>query len=149
MQITLPMNNSTAYLVAPAVVSEHFDDEVIIVNMTRGHYYSLRGSAAALWQQLEKGATVDTLSQYLMTHYATDSVNVDVPLTAFATQLIDEQLIIATDRVLAAEPLAASASTERLPFEAPRLEVYTDMADLLALDPIHDVSSADGWPTKK
>lgn len=143
------MTNTIAYLVAPAVVSEHFDDEVIIVNMTRGHYYSLRGSAAALWQQFEKGTTVAALRQHLTAYYATDGADADSALTAFLSQLTGEQLIITTDEALVTEPLADGTNTDRLPFVAPTLDVYTDMADLLALDPIHDVSSADGWPTKK
>ena len=34
---------------------------------------------------------------------------------------------------------------EKLPFEAPVLYTYTDMAELLLLDPIHDVDET-GWP---
>ena len=31
------------------------------------------------------------------------------------------------------------------PFEFPRLEKYSDMADLILLDPVHDVDAL-GWP---
>ena len=37
---------------------------------------------------------------------------------------------------------------ERLSFEAPILHKYTDMQDLLLLDPIHEVDEA-GWPSVK
>jgi hypothetical protein len=34
------------------------------------------------------------------------------------------------------------------PFEMPKLSKYTDMEDLLALDPIHEVDEM-GWPNAK
>jgi hypothetical protein len=34
---------------------------------------------------------------------------------------------------------------KRSPFEAPRLDRYDDMRDLLLADPIHDADTA-GWP---
>jgi hypothetical protein len=36
----------------------------------------------------------------------------------------------------------------RTPFMPPELEVFTDMKDLLLLDPIHAIGEA-GWPNKK
>ena len=33
-------------------------------------------------------------------------------------------------------------------YRTPVLSIYTDMQDLLLLDPIHDVDQA-GWPTRK
>jgi hypothetical protein len=40
------------------------------------------------------------------------------------------------------------APAERATFIAPVLAVYTDMQDLLLLDPIHDVDEI-GWPTRR
>jgi len=39
-------------------------------------------------------------------------------------------------------------SGTRQPFSAPVLNAYTDMEELLLLDPIHDVDQA-GWPMPK
>ncbi len=41
--------------------------------------------------------------------------------------------------------LAPISAGDRPAFEAPVLESYSDMQDLLLLDPIHDVDDA-GWP---
>ena len=35
------------------------------------------------------------------------------------------------------------------PLAAPVLNKYSDMQDLLLLDPIHDVDEEAGWPTNK
>jgi hypothetical protein len=37
---------------------------------------------------------------------------------------------------------------DKPPFEMPKLSKYTDMEDLLALDPIHEVDEM-GWPNAK
>ena len=51
-------------------------------------------------------------------------------------------------------PSTEATSRDGLPplgaaWTAPVLEVFTDMEDLLLLDPIHDVSEAVGWPMQK
>jgi len=60
--------------------------------------------------------------------------------------LLQEQLLVAADeQQLAAPPLERHGAGSRPPFQMPVVERYTDMADLLLLDPIHDVN-AEGWP---
>ncbi|GAB4027782.1 PqqD family protein [Spirosoma gilvum] len=134
------------YCISPAIVSEHFDDEVIIVNMSRGNYYSLRDSAAIVWQGLEAGASEDTLLTYLSSTYSTDETVIGASLRSFFDQLVTEELLVEGTP----PPLAPLQNRHiQKPFVPPTLEVYTDMADLLTLDPIHDVSPVDGWPIKK
>ncbi len=43
---------------------------------------------------------------------------------------------------------AVSTDESKTPFQIPVLDVYSDMQDLLLLDPIHDVDET-GWPTPK
>ncbi len=137
-----------AFYASPTVVSESFDDEVILVNLSRGNYYSLRGSAAWLWQTLENGASIEGLAQQLMAQYVVDEPTATQALTTFAAQLQEQELIATTSEtpsVLRQVPTLV----DRQAFVPPVLEVYTDMADLLALDPIHDVNPASGWPIAK
>ena len=35
---------------APLVIADNIDDEVIILDMESGKYYSTQGSVAAIWQ---------------------------------------------------------------------------------------------------
>ena len=44
------MPTSTRYVVRPKVVYETFDDEVIIINLENGNYFSVAGSGAAIWR---------------------------------------------------------------------------------------------------
>ncbi|MBN8822214.1 MULTISPECIES: PqqD family protein [unclassified Spirosoma] len=134
------------YGISPAIVSEHFDDEVIIVNMSRGNYYSLRGSAALVWQGVEAGASQDVLLSYLANAYSVDEAVIGASLNAFIEQLVNEELLTKGTR---SQTSSLPTRTVSQSFTPPVLEIYTDMADLLTLDPIHDVSPVEGWPIKK
>jgi hypothetical protein len=66
----------------------------------------------------------------------------------FVNALLAEELLVAgepTTGDTAGRPAAPVVSTA--PGYAPlQLEKYTDLADLILLDPVHDVSAA-GWPS--
>ena len=134
----------------PKVVHQTIDGEVIIINMDTGTYYSLSGSGAAIWESIAREARLDEIVGSLAERY-------DGTIEAFGTavgQILDrlreEGLIVPTPdrpdlpraRGLAPEPGASS----RLPFEAPVLEKYVDMQDLILLDPVHEVDETEGWP---
>ena len=34
-------------------------------------------------------------------------------------------------------------------FVAPTLERYEDIADIIAMDPVHDIDTTKGWPHRK
>ena len=139
---------STYYCVnTPAVVSEFFDNEVILVNMSRGHYYSLRDTAATLWQGLDAGQSVDELTNRFVESYTIELAEAGQEVKAFLQQAIEQQLIIPAEPPVVTKPLEPPLM--RRPFSTPVLETYTDMQDLLALDPIHDVDPQQGWPIQK
>ena len=50
---------------------------------------------------------------------------------------------------IASVPTATNSKPEKLSFSPPTLEKYTDMEELLALDPIHEVNEVVGWPNVK
>ena len=146
--ISYLMGSSSFYCInTPAVVSEFFDNEVILVNMSRGHYYSLRDTAATLWQGLDAGLSVDALIDRLVESYTIEPAEAGQTVQAFLHQATEQQLIIPTGQPMATKPL--ETPLERRPFSTPVLETYTDMQDLLALDPIHDVDPQQGWPIQK
>ena len=50
-------------------------------------------------------------------------------------------------RVWISEP--EPCEIEKPIFQAPSLQKYTDMEEMLALDPIHEVDEEMGWPSAK
>ena len=60
-----------------------------------------------------------------------------------------ENLVTSVDCLADVTPSAIeNAVAVKQPFEAPILNKYNDMQELLLLDPIHDVDEA-GWPNTK
>lgn len=130
---------------SPQVISEHIDGEEIILNFESGTYYSLNPCGRVIWRGLQDGLDQQAL-QALLTQRFPQNVAQAVPdLESLIDQLQREQLIVpvrsdGASAAAASEALAAMAS-----YESPRLEKYTDLQNLLLLDPIHDVD-ATGWP---
>ena len=128
----------------PEVVSEKFEDEIIVVSLVNGNYYSLRGTAAVIWDLIVQGHSRQTIAATLSE--VAGLVNGQVEqVNAFFEELIEHALIKKTDGHSADGELAIEDDFE---YKAPVLEAYSDMQDLLLLDPIHDVDEETGWPAK-
>jgi hypothetical protein len=128
------------------VISETIDGEVVIINLGTGNYYSLQDSGAIVWRGLEQGATLDELEQHFVTAFA-DAGAVRDLLDAFVEQLLFDGLLVVADGAPPAIPSLDAPTADA--FEAPRLERFTDMQDLILLDPVHDVDAEAGWPSAK
>lgn len=132
----------------PKVIHEAYDDEVVIVNLDSGSYYSVENVGAEIWTLLLQGASKDDVVDAFAQEYASSEVDVPEAVASFISELRDEGLIVQTD----APPTrfsnghtTASAATD---FEPPALQTFTDMQDLLLLDPIHEVDDT-GWPNAR
>jgi hypothetical protein len=131
---------------APAVVSETIDGEVIVIHLERGSYFSLRGSAAELWELVEKGCDPDAVAEALAGRYsASPSETVVAAAERFLEELREEGLVVESSDAPAAVPALEPATTE---FSPPQLEKYTDLEDLIMMDPIHEVEP-EGWPAPR
>ena len=137
---------------APAVVSEAFADEIVIIHLEIGAYYSLEQSGAAIWHWLQQGMSLAEISNQVSVDYQLGAEEVAHILPPFIDELTQEQLIVpAGDQPYNGLPPVLPGYEGRLsnaPFTRPLLTKFTDMQDLLLLDPIHEVDSR-GWPTPK
>lgn len=138
------------FAVNPQVLHESIDGEVMIIDLTTGSYYSLRGSAAEIWELVARspGATSDEVAEAVVARYDSNG-SVAPAVTTFLDELADERLVDvlpATDeRGEGFGTLAGRDGQAARAFEAPVLEKYTDMQDLVLLDPVHQVDES-GWP---
>ena len=129
----------------PPVIHQTVDGEVIVVNLDNGTYYSIAGTGAEVWGALAAGASVPDAVQLVLARYDADRAHAERAVARFVDQLLDEQLISPTadgNGTVGPAPVSAAAS---LPFEEPALNRFTDMQELLMLDPIHEVDE-QGWP---
>jgi hypothetical protein len=125
----------------PDVTAETFEDEVIVINLANGRYHSLRGTGAWLWQALSAGLGRSEAIDRLIGASAADP-DAAGQAAVFIDQLAAEELLVAAPEWAGGEPaLLASPGA----FLAPLIETFTDMENLLAIDPIHEVD-VQGWP---
>lgn len=128
---------------APDVISETIDGETIILHLGNGFYFSAGGAGAQAWSLLSQAVPVQATAAVLSRHYDTDGVDVEAAVADFVDQLNMEGLLVPADE--AAVPEGATPET-RLAWQPPSLSKFTDMEDLLLLDPVHEVSPSQGWP---
>jgi Coenzyme PQQ synthesis protein D (PqqD) len=134
----------------PDLMHETIEGEIIAIHLVSGNYYSLRGTAADIWRALlEAGAaTIDEVADSVAAYYDESRARIGSEVTRFLTELQEEGLVRVTDSDVERKPQAAhDAGHVRTAFEPPRLEKYTDMQDLVLLDPVHEVGDL-GWPAR-
>ena len=130
------------------VAHEVINDEVIVIDLTTGNYFSLGGSAIEVWRLLEYHPTPAELIDALALRYPAYPDTVEESVQRFISELVSEEIVTQeTDPAATSHPLPSSSPAE-IPFAAPILAKYTNMSDLLLLDPIHDVDGS-GWPNEK
>jgi len=116
------------------IVSEDFDGETVVLDLGTGRYFGLNASASALWSALSSGADTAELETL---GAAPDWVE------GFAADCLQAGLLVEAPEA-AASGLPAAL---HMPTDAPpRLEVHSELSDLIAADPIHDVDLQTGWP---
>jgi len=117
------------------VAFESVDGEVILINVTKGTYYSIDGVGGVAWELIEHGSTAEAICEHVLAHYdvAADVARPD--LERFLAALVDEGLVVHRQGGENGAQAARAASAQRLAYVAPELNAFRDMADLLALDP--------------
>jgi hypothetical protein len=66
-----------------------------------------------------------------------------------AEQLIATRSATEAPLVLEAPTAGAEAAGEKEAYRPPQFECFTDMGDLLLLDPVHEAEDDRGWPHPK
>lgn len=126
---------------SPNVSARSFGDEVIAANFVKGVYYSLLGPAAQIWEGLMAGVPLERVLASVSALSSVDPGAFAAASQRLVDDLLAEGLIVASE----VEEKQWTAAAGEGPYGLPTLERFTDMEDLLLLDPIHDVEEM-GWP---
>jgi hypothetical protein len=137
---------ATSYqLNSPKVVYEAFEDETVLINLDSGNYYSFSGSGALIWDRIVSGESIASVIEYLQERFA-DAADIALWVEDFVRELVEENLIVKNSSGTAKNVKQGKAEIPTLArLEKPVLQKYSDMQDLLLLDPIHEVDET-GWP---
>ncbi|HWR58248.1 MAG TPA: PqqD family protein [Thermodesulfovibrionales bacterium] len=136
------------------VIHETIDGETVIVNLDSGSYYSLDATGADIWGLIDGCVNVVGIVEWVAGRYRGDRGEIEKAVYQFMNELQQEALIVIDETGESWSDADHSGCYTVNPgqhsedFVSPVLHKYTDMQDLLLLDPIHDVDEA-GWPSSK
>jgi hypothetical protein len=117
------------------VAAKDIDGEILVMNVANGMYYSLDGAGAVAWRLLVAGHSLLQTADVLASSYGVAPAATLDDVTDLAIQLVDEGLVAVSGASTSTEAPALAAFDVDGPYTVPRLNSYSDMADLLALDP--------------
>lgn len=121
----------------PHIACEDLDGEIIAIDFRNGAYYSLAGTAAEIWRQAIAGSGRTAILDGV-TRASADSDAARAATGRFLDELLALGLLHATGG-------DGSRAAVFAGFQPPLVEKFEDMAELIKLDPIHEVTES-GWP---
>lgn len=130
----------------PQIIQETIANEVMIVNLANGNYYSLDKISADIWTLLNQSVSLEDIVAHYSGACDAPEAEIRAGIHQFVETLVAEGLLEkvpvadASGKVAGLDPLPA-----KLVFSMPQMNKYADMQDLLMLDPIHEVDET-GWP---
>ena len=141
------MDNQRFRVNTPTVTHETIDGEAVLINLDSGNYYSLVEAGSLIWALVDRGASASEVHDLLQQTYQGNATEIDRGVQELLTQLQQENLIVPVDGAAAdlSDVMPSTNGHEKPSFNAPLLNKFSDMQELLLLDPIHDVDEA-GWP---
>ena len=132
----------------PRFVDETVDGEALIMDMVTGSYYTCVDSSTVAWDALKCGLELREVAAILSSSYAIATGDAEREVESFVAELVQEEMLVVRDGAMdgPVNPPEADVNGSRpREYQPLRFEKYTDLADLILLDPVHDVSDA-GWP---
>jgi hypothetical protein len=135
----------------PTVMWDEIGGEIVAINLGTGHYFSLRDTAHDAFRAFAHGASLPQVVD-LVADGVADPAVISADLEAFVEELVTAELVeprAPDDPPPDGAPWLEGTDDRGAAARAyapPRLETYTDLEDLMLLDPVHDVDGT-GWPS--
>ena len=128
------------------VQSEVLDGEAVIVDFSTGRYHAAAGVAATVWEAMKQGQEINEIMIEVRSSYTGVPDDAESSVLAFIDSVVDAGLAKQADtEVGQTSSSEQQTSTAPTPWIVPVLESHNDLADLMLIDPVHDVT-ARGWP---
>lgn len=128
---------SESLIINSQIAAELFGDEMVLIDIQSGRYFSLRGAAVDVWRLLGVSRSRASLHEAFV---APDHGELDAALA----HMLEEGLLLT-----AASHTGSESHETRHEYRPPQVEVYSDLAELIALDPVHEVDAERGWPVQQ
>ena len=124
------------------IVSELIDGEAVILDLRSGCYHTTEGVGAAVWQAASEGMHGNAIVASCRARFP-DEQGIEHDIETLLKNFVAVGLLAPAE--------GASNSSAHVPswpadYQTPSLDSYDNLADMMALDPIHDVDAV-GWPS--
>lgn len=119
---------------AAVTAAEVIDGEAVMINLSDGTYYTMDGVGSEVWLLIERGCSLEAIAGSLAARHGVEEARVLDEVGEVVDALLSAGLVIegdATAAVVADVELLGPSPT----YGKPELVTYSDMADVLALDP--------------
>jgi hypothetical protein len=106
----------------------------------------MKGLGVIVWDAIINGVSCESIAKELAEDEGDQEILFE-KINVLKQALLDEELIVPEN---SPSPYAFEFDEDYNPVDelsAIKLDAYTDMSEILLLDPIHDVTK-DGWPVK-
>jgi hypothetical protein len=137
---------------AKGVAADILDNEVVIVNLSTGHYFSTDGVGCEVWQLLSAGTPIGEVVSTLRGRYTGGGDEAIEPYVHdIVRRVLEKGLMVIDDGSEPSTEAAPAASdilepaAEGQSFVPSMFLGFDDMESLLLLDPVHEVDDK-GWP---
>jgi Coenzyme PQQ synthesis protein D (PqqD) len=117
------------------IASKVIDGEAIIINLTSGIYYSMDKAGGFIWEMIETGQSLQGTLSAIVARYDVSQEQAQSDIEQLVNDLLQENLVTIAENGAHSNGRHEAAETQKLPYETPKLNIYRDMGDLLALDP--------------
>jgi len=87
----------TKYLRNSKTISGRLHDELVMMDLDKGKYFSLNPVATRIWDMLEKPLPMDTICGMLMDEYEVDAVQCREEVTQHLEEMVRFGLVIAVE----------------------------------------------------
>jgi Coenzyme PQQ synthesis protein D (PqqD) len=117
------------------VAAKVMDGEAILINLSNGIYYSMDKVGGLIWEMVEGKRSLEEMVTGVVGRYEISAEQAQGDVQRLMEELVQENLIVVMEDGAAGSEMIEPGASEMLPYEAPKLNIYRDMGDLLALDP--------------
>ena len=123
------------------VVHQRNGSETLVLDLKSGHYFCLEGVAAPIWEGATNGDSVEEIVDALRVYEDCPETMADLVID-FLSKMVAEELLLALEG--STEKSGGTAVEAAGAFIAPSYTKFTDLAELLLADPIHEIDLASG-----
>ncbi len=130
------------------VVSDVIDGEAVMLHRLSGDYFSTDGIGCQIWQWIGEGQSRSRIVNRLKAGFVGDPAEIERAVDSFLDELVIHKLAHEAPNGVESTTVTAmeSDASPKADFVPPALHVYSDIRNMIVLDPVHDLSDEADWP---